>query len=384
MQPALWIRRFPWSILVAAALLLALGCLGIARYAELTEGTSRFFRQQVAWSVLALAASLGVSLFNYRILHRWSYAFYVVAIVLLVAVYLFPPVNGAQRWIRLGPLGLQPSEFAKVAFVLALACYLTYRQDHRTLFGLAIPLGLALVPALLVLKEPDLGTAVLFLPVLLVMLCVAGARRGDLARLLLAGLVLLPLIWTQMSREQRSRVTALFEQPPADQRPSDDAYHLHQAKRMFASGSAWGSLLMGQLTDDTAAYQLPEAHSDFILCVLGERLGLEGLALVLGLYAWLVWQGVAIAARTREPFGRLLATGLTGLVGVEVLVNTMMTVGLAPVTGMSLPLVSYGGSGLLAHGLALGLIASVGLRPGYEVTAEPFRWRPSGDRFSGS
>jgi cell division protein FtsW (lipid II flippase) len=127
------------------------------------------------------------------------------------------------------------------------------------------------------------------------------------------------------------------------------------------------------VTDDSAVYRLPEARTDFIFCVLGERLGLVGLGLVLGLYGLLVWRAAAVAAATREPFGRLLAAGVAALLAVEVLINTGMTVGLLPVTGLPLPLVSYGGSGLVAHALALGLVMNVSLRPGYEVTAEPFR-----------
>ena len=139
-------------------------------------------------------------------------------------------------------------------------------------------------------------------------------------------------------------------------------------------GGVWGSFFTGQPTDDPAAYRLPEAQSDFIFCVLGERFGLPGMALVLGLFALLVWRALAIAAETREPFGRLLATGIATLFAIQVLINTGMSVGLLPITGLSLPLVSHGGSGLLAHAVALGLLLNVGLRPGYEVTNEPFRY----------
>ncbi len=374
MNVAVWVRRLPWSIVAVAVLLICFGWVGIARCEQLADGSGRFVRQQMLFSALAVTAMLAVSAPTYRILCRVSYLVFLLSLVLLAAVYCFPAVNQAHRWIRIGPVGLQPSEFAKVAFVLALARYLMYRENYRRFWGLMIPLAITMVPVLLVLKEPDLGTAAVFLPVLLVMLFAAGARRVDLARIALVGLLVLPLLWTQMSREQKSRVTALCQQPAPGQRPSDDAYHLHQAKRMLAMGGLWGGLLAGETTDDAAAYRLPEARSDFIFCVLGERFGLLGLAMVLGLFGLLIWRGLAIAAATREPFGRLVATGVVTLVAVQVLINTGMTVGLWPITGLSLPLISYGGSGLLANSIALGLLLNVGLRPGYEVTNEPFRY----------
>jgi rod shape determining protein RodA len=374
MRLSAWTRRMPWSIVVAAMLLVGFGWLAIARVEGLTEGSGRLLHQQMAFAAIALGVMLLVTIPNYQMLGRFSYALFLVSLVLLVAVYFFPPVNRAHRWIRLGPIGLQPSELAKVAFVLALARYLMYRDNYRRWRGLLVPLAITLVPVLLILKEPDLGTSLVFLPVFFVMLFVAGAKRSDLAWIVVAGLLVLPLLWTQMSLDQRSRITALFDQPPPGQRPSDQAYHLYQAKQFRAMGGFWGSLVTGSPTDDPVAYRLPEAQSDFIFCVVGERFGLPGMFLVLALYAWLVGRAAVIAADTREPFGRLLAAGVAALLAVAVVIHTGMAAGLLPITGLSLPLVSHGGSGLLIHALALGLLLNVGLRPGYEVTNEPFRY----------
>lgn len=374
MSVTAWRHRLPWSIPLLALLLMAAGWLGIARSEELAEGSGRFLRQQLVWSLMAMSVMVLTALPSYRVLCRWSYAIFGLALVLLALVYLFAPINGARRWIRLGPIGLQPSEFAKVALVLALAHYLMYRENYRRFAGLLVPLGLALVPVVLVLREPDLGTALVFIPVFFVMLFAAGARRSDLAKLILIGLAVLPLLWMQMSLEQQSRVTALFESSGPGEPCGPEAYHLRQAKQMLALGNVWGSLAAGQTIDDPAAYHLPEAHCDFIFCVLGERLGLPGLIGLLVLYALLAWRGLAIAVATREPFGRLVAVGLVALLAVQVLINTGMTVGLLPITGLPLPLVSYGGSGMLAQGFSLGLLLNVGLRPGYELAGEPFRW----------
>lgn len=373
-KPAVWIQRLPWSIPVIAAMLLGVGLLGLVRCEELAEGSQRFFRSQMLWAAFGLVAMVAAALPNYRLLCRWSYAVFGASVILLAAVYFFPAINGAHRWIRVGRIGVQPSELAKVAFVLGLARYLMYRENYRRFRGLFVPLALTTLPVVLILKEPDLGTASVFLPVLFLMLFVAGARRSDLLWLILAGILMLPLLWTQMSPYQRSRITVLLNQPRAEERPSNDAYQLYQAKRMLSLGGAWGSLLAGQPTDDLAAYRLPEDHTDFIFCVLGERFGLLGLAVILLLYGVLVWRCAAVALATREPFGRLVAAGVAALIAVQVLINTGVTVGLLPVTGLPLPMISYGGSGLLAHAIALGLVLNVALRPGYEVTNEPFRY----------
>ena len=370
-----WYSRVPWLLIAVAAALVLLGQLGISRAEMLDGGDGRFAARQRLWAAVAVGALALAAWPSYRVLCRFSFAVYAASLVLLVLVFLWPPINGAQRWMRLGPLSLQPSEFAKIACVLALARYLMYRESQRRLSGFLVPLVLAVVPTVLILREPDLGTAMVFAPLAAAMLFAAGARFADLAKLALAGLVLAPLLWTQMSREQRSRITALFEQPPPGVRPSDDAYHLHQSKQVLALGGIWGSWLTGDATDDQAAYRLPESHSDFVFSVLGERLGLPGTGGVLLLYMLLLWQILSIAARTREPFGRLVAAGIAILFGVQAFINTGMTVGLLPITGMSLPLVSYGGSGLVAHAIALGLVVNIAMRPGYELSKEPFRFR---------
>jgi rod shape determining protein RodA len=372
--PHLWSKRVPWSICTIAGVLVLLGWAGLGRYADLTGGGDHFLRQQMVWSLVAVGAMLAAILPNYRVLSRWSYGLLVLALLLLALAYLFPPINGARRWVRLGPVGFQPSEFVKIAFVLALARYLSDREPHRRPVGVLLPLVMALVPVLLILRQPNLGTAVLFVPVLFGTLFAAGVRRGDLAWLALLGLSSLPLLWTQMSGEQKSRVTAMFSQPGPGEAAHAETYQLRQAKQMMALGGAWGSLWTGQIVENPTAYHLPEAQSDFIFCVLVERLGLVGGGVVLGLYGVLVWRGLAIAAATREPFGRLVAAGLTAMLAVQVLASAGMTVGLLPVVGLSLPLVSYGGSGLVTQGLLIGLLVNVAVRPGYEVAGEPFRY----------
>ncbi|HIQ21434.1 MAG TPA: rod shape-determining protein RodA [Planctomycetes bacterium] len=366
-----WMRRFPWLLVAAVLFLVAAGWAGMARCEALGAG-QRLMARQAVWTFMAAAAACAAALIPYRVLGRWSYGLLTAAICLLLLVYLFPPINGARRWIRVGSVGFQPSELTKLAYVLGLAWYLRYRETHRRLIGLLGPLVLTLVPVVLILREPDLGTAAVFLPVLFVMLFAAGARRRDLAKLVAAGLVSLPLLWTQMTAEQRSRVTALWDQAGPGEVATDAAYHLRQAKQVLALGGLWGSAVTGAVVQDPAAYHLPAAHSDFVLCVLGERFGLIGVGVLLALYGVVSWQGLAVAQAAREPFGRLLATGLIAVIAVQVLINAAMTVGLMPITGLSLPLVSYGGSGLVVQGIGVGLLVNIALRPGYELGRDPF------------
>lgn len=351
-----------------------MGVFAILRTEELVTGGGGLATRQLIWGGLAVSVMLLGTLSSYRKLWRWSYLALLAAIVLLAIVYFLPPINGVRRWVRVGPIGFQPSELAKLAFVAALARYLACAENYRHLRGLFVPLGIAVIPVLMILKEPDLGTALVFLPVLFVMLLAAGARLFDLSIVAVVGLMLVPVLWSQMSREQRSRVTALFEQTVPGEKPTDDGYQVHQSKQMLALGGVWGSWLQGQAIEDPAAYHLPAAATDFVFSMIGERFGKVGAALTLLAFALLVYRALVVGAGTQEPFGRLLVVGLTSLIAVQVLINVAMTVGLTPVTGLSLPLVSYGGSGMLAQGLALGLILNVGIRPGYELTGEPFRF----------
>lgn len=375
MQAARWARRMPWSLVLLTLALLALGLTGIERAEEVASGDGRTVRRQVVWAVLSLGTMLAVTIPNYRQLHRWAYGLFIVSVPLLFLVFFSPAVNGAHRWIRLNSVSIQPSEFAKIAFVLGVARYLMYRRNYRQFTGLVIPFTLALVPMALILKEPDLGTSLVFLPVLFVMLFAAGARLRHLALIGLLGVAVLPVLWTQMSREQQSRVTALFDQKSPGKRPSDAGYQLHQSKQVLALGRLRGSAFQGPAAMNAAAYHLPESRTDFVFSRIGERWGFVGVVTTLVLFLALFARGLKIAADTREPFGRLVAVGIVAIFGVQAVVNTGMTVGLLPITGMTLPLLSYGGSSLLASFAGIGLLLNIGIRPGYEITGEPFRFR---------
>jgi cell division protein FtsW (lipid II flippase) len=370
-----WLRRIPWSLVACTLGLMALGLTGIARGDELAHA-GEFFEKQVVWIVMAVPAMLLTTLVPYRIFRHQSYLWLGLGVALLAIVYLFPAKWGSRRWIPLGFMNFQPSELAKLAWILAVSRYLMYRENFRRLAGLAIPFALTLVPMGLILKEPDLGTSLLFLPVLLAMLFTAGAKLRHLALVCFLGAAVAPVFWLAISTEQKSRITALFLQHDGGPTPTGDGYHLHQSKQVLALGGLVGSQFSGTAVDDPLAYHLPACRTDFVICMIGERWGLAGTLIVLGLYLVLIGRGLLIAAATREPFGRLLAVGIVTLLAAQTIINVGMTVGLVPVTGITLPLLSYGGSSLLFTCLALGLLMNVAMRPGYEIGNEPFRFSP--------
>lgn len=360
-------------ILVTSLLIVALGLSGIARGDELEYG-GEFARRQVMWLALSSIAATLAWMVPYQRLKGLTYPLYALALVLLVAVYFFPARFGARRWIFIGPVSIQSSEVAKLAFIFALGEYLMFRRNHRTLVGMIPPLVMTLVPVLLILKEPDLGTSLLFFPVMLGMLYIAGARRSHLAAVVLAGIALTPVVWVNMSAEQKSRVTAVFLQQDGTAADMGDGYHLHQSKQVLALGGIWGSELSGEAVADPQAYRLPAGRTDFVFCLVGERWGLAGTLGTLFLFALFIFSGLQMAAKTRDPFGRLIGSGIVLMFAAQVMINTAMTVGLAPVTGLTLPLMSYGGSSLLTMGMCIGLLLNIAQSPGFDVAGQPFQF----------
>jgi rod shape determining protein RodA len=366
------LQRIPWSVVALSTAITAIGLSALLRADEL-YGDSKLFERQVIWLMMSWPAMFAVTRIPYRSIRPLSFWFYGICVVLLVVTLFMPASNGARRWIPLGLLDFQPSEPSRLAVILALAFYLMHRENHRTVPGLIPPLIMTLVPLLLVLKEPDLGTAMLFLPVLYAMLFAAGSRTQHLLIAAAAGIALIPVLWWQMSAEQKSRVVTVFTQRDGGTAPAGDGFHLHQSKQVMALGGGLGSIARDEpLIDDPNAWQLPAARTDFIFSIIGERYGIPGCAILLTLYMALLVRGLQIARATREPFGRLVAVGIVTMIATQVVINTGMTVGLMPITGITLPLCSYGGSSLLSTSIALGLLMNIAMRPGYEVTGEPF------------
>jgi rod shape determining protein RodA len=398
------LRDFDVPLFLTVLALVAIGLLMVhsATHGGAGSGPSALLTRQLAVALLGFAVLGAVLFVTQDTLEALSPVFYGLLMLLLVAVLVVGVGKGGERrWFELGPLRFQPSELAKYAVILILARYLARRKTKldRPL-DLAAPVVLVLLPAGLVLLEPDLGTSVIFLLILPPMLYWAGLRPVYLLLLLtpvasmvlafnwiawtvlLVGLAwalylsrmfvvdkltvlgvnvimgrLSPLLWSRLEEYQRHRILAFLN--PEKYRFST-GYQLIQSKIAVGSGSAVGKGFL-QGTQKNYAF-LPEQHTDFIFSVLAEEFGFLGCAVVLGLYLFLVVRMFQLAGQMRNRFASLAIVGIASTLFVQSVVNIGVTLGLSPVTGMPLPLVSYGGSSLLVTLLSIGIVLGMGMR----------------------
>jgi len=349
---------------------------------------ANMWKKQAVFACIGLAALVLVNFVNYRRLGEISHWLYAGVLALLVVLLVdklvdlpfVPVINGARCWIRFGSLSFQPSEFCKPAFVLALAWYLRYRSNYRSIKALIGPFILTLFPTALILLEPDLGTVIIMLPILFAMLYVAGAKGKHLLLIIAAALLISPFFWSRMQPYQRLRISSALLQSEwlrdkAEKHPTlgrilvgadfstrkwkdDWGFHLIRSKYAVASGGLTG---YGFGKGPFLKYNfLPERHNDFIFAVIAQQWGFLGCMGVLTLYVIMLLCGLAIAASNTDPFARLAAIGIVAVFAIQIIVNITMTVGLMPITGLTLPLVSYGGSSLLVSMICVGLLNNLG------------------------
>ncbi len=352
------LQNVDWSLLAAAFVLFGMSIVTLSNLNVGRAGGSVAWRQ-AAWFGVGMLALVALASFDYRKLVRAAPALYLLGLVGLGLVFVLGrSVSGARRWIALGPMSVQPSEIFKICFILMAAWVITSRWAQpvgKTTLALALPI--VAVPFVLIIKQPDLGTAILLVPVLVVLLVGAGLRLRLLGGLCAAGLTALPLAWLVLKDYQRERIL-VFLDPFRD--PLGSAYNVIQAKIAIGSGQLLGKGVAGA-TQSRLAF-LPERHTDFIFAVFAETWGFVGCLLLLMCYILLLLRGFDIAASSREPVGRLVALGATALLAGQVLINVSMVTGLLPVVGIPLPLMSYGGSSMLASLMGLGLLLSVRMR----------------------
>jgi len=352
------LQNVDWLLLVTAFGLVTISTVTLASLHVDRAGGSVVVRQLV-WFAIGLVVMVFLASLDSRRLVRAAPVIYLLGLAGLASVFaLGRTVSGARRWVVWGPLSVQPSELFKVCFVLMMVWALTSRWAQPVgKLTLTMMLPLVAVPIVLIIKQPDLGTALLLVPVLVILLIGAGVRLKLLGGMALGAVLSMPLAWFALKEYQRERIL-VFLDPFRD--PLGSAYNVIQAKIAIGSGQLLGKGVAGA-TQSRLSF-LPERHTDFIFAVFAEMWGFVGCLVLLLCYVLLLLRGFDIAATAREPVGRLVALGATSLFAAQVLINVGMVTGLLPVVGIPLPLMSYGGSSMVASFMTIGLLLSVRMR----------------------
>jgi rod shape determining protein RodA len=351
------IRAIQWGLVLLIA---ALSGIGFAMLYSAANGNLQpWASRQMTRFAIALVPMIAVGLIDVRYWFRSAYWIYGGSLLLIIAVDLLGTAGlGAQRWIDLGFIQLQPSEIMKIALVLALARYFhsLSAEDAGRLGRLVVPALMVVVPAALVLKQPDLGTAMMLLASGAVLFYLGGVRLWVFAAGTLATAAAAPLAWFMLRDYQRTRLSTFLD---PDRDPLGAGYHILQSKIALGSGGVFGKgFLLG--TQSHLSF-LPEKQTDFIFTMLAEEFGLVGGLTLLTLYVLVISYAFAIALRSRSQFGRLLGLGIAVTFFLYAFINTAMVMGVIPVVGVPLPLISYGGSAMLTVMFGFGLVMNIGI-----------------------
>ena len=359
-------RNFDLQLMVYAALLLAFG-LAMAYSNTATtdlgvfDGGSVFLRA-LMWTAIAIAVALLATVFDYHWLKTFAWPLYLIQLgLLVVTLAIGGGVGGTSRWVSIFGLQFQFSELAKVLMIVVLANYLGSRIGRLgSIWSIAGAGVLAGPPFLLVLLQPDLGTALVFGAILVTTLFMSGASLRWLGVFAAAAIAALPFVWTYVLADyQKARLTSFLD-PLADIQGS--GYQLYQAQIAVGSGGWFGKGLTNGAQN--AASLLPVQDSDFVFAVLAEEVGYIGALVVLLLFVALLWRVIAAGWRSKDPFGTIFATGVAAMLLFQLFVNVGMVIGIMPITGIPLPFISHGGASLISIALALGILQSINIRQG--------------------
>ncbi len=355
------LKNFDWGLAGLVTVILILGLINL--YSATTgkeAGTHAYFLHQLVWVGIGfLGMIIGVCITD-EFYRENAIIFYVISLVLLILVDVYGMItSGAQRWIRLGPLSLQPSELAKLSLILVLGYYYEAKRTLEILpfRHIILPFILTLLPAVLVVKQPDLGTGLLMLLIFISILLYEGIPFKTFLMLFFVGLGGLPVMWRFLKPYQKARLLT-FINPDRD--PLGAGYHIIQSKIAVGSGGLWGK---GFLHGTQCKLEfLPEHHTDFVFSVLAEEWGFVGSVVVILLLFILVIWGLEVARNTRNRFGEVVAVGITAMFFWQIVINIGMVIGVMPVVGIPLPFFSYGGSGTLINLFSIGILMSIRMR----------------------
>jgi len=357
-----YFQNFDWGLLGVVLLLCFFGLITIystVTASALSPSKELYFRQ-LTWIGCGFLFMMAILFVNYRSLDQWAYAIYLFCVILLILVFLYGKYGGgSRRWIQLGPITFQPSELVKIALIINLARYYSKLGSTRgvTLKELITPLILTTIPFLLIVKQPDLGTAMILVLIAGSMTIFVKVERKTLIYTIASFVVTVPLVWFFMKDYQKQRILT-FINPDLD--PLGAGYHIIQSKIAIGSGMIVGKgFLKG--TQNALSF-LPEQHTDFIFSVLAEEWGFLGsIVLVICFFVLIAW-GLNIAYGCRETFGTILAVGITSMIFWQTFINIGMVMGLMPVVGVPLPFISYGGSSIITMMIGVGVLLNISMR----------------------
>ena len=352
-------KKFDFTLLFTTLILCAYGLI-VINSATLSLGPQHYLKSQIASIIIGLIAILILSMMDYKFLGKLYIPIYIACNLILVAVLLFgfgEDQWGARSWMRIGPVTFQPAEFVKIGMIICLAKFIDNNKDdiNQPLVIIKI-LAFAFLPILLILRQPDAGTAMVFIFFTAIMLFIAGLDWKYIGYAFGAFLVSLPIIWFNLAEFQKNRVFD-FLHPERD--PMGSGYQAMQGKIAIGSGKFWGRGLYEGV--QTQYNYIPEKQNDFIFSVLAEELGFVGGFILILLYIIFMHRFIKIARESRDLFGSLLAIGLVSMSIFHIWENIGMNIGIMPITGIPLPFISHGGTFLLINLIGVGIALSIGM-----------------------
>lgn len=356
------VENLDYTLLSAVVILCFYGLLVLysstrSGLGSIPEDPFFYVKRQFLWMVVGFIGLAILVFIDYHHFVKYSSLLYFLTVFLLIIVMFFGRTTyGARRWLSLGPFDFQPSEFAKVALIIFLADFLAKNKLKLDNFLYFLwPFAYTGVLMFLVFIQPDLGTSLVYLAILIILLFVVGVKLKYLATVFLIALSSFPILWFFLLKEYQKRRIILFLNPQLD--PLGGGYNIIQSKIAIGSGGFLGKGLLGGLQSQLKF--LPAQHTDFIFSVVGEELGFVGAILLLGLYTVVLWRGIKIASEARDLLGALLATGAVSFLFFHMMVNMGMAMGVLPATGLPLPFLSYGGSFMVSNLLVIGILLNV-------------------------
>jgi rod shape determining protein RodA len=358
-------ERFDWPLFISAALIAVIGIVNLYSATSVYSGArAEQYVNQVYWLVAGGILAVFAASVDYRHFERLGYVVYIAGVLCLVLVFILGrDIRGSARWIVLGSFQFQPSEFMKLALAIALAKFLhdDPRGEGRTLKDLVIPVLLTVIPVVLILRQPDLGTAIVLMLIFFSIALLIRLRWASVASLAGIAAIIVPLAWNYGLKDyQRQRVTS-FLNPEADLRGA--GWQAHHARVAIGNGGLFGQGYM-RGTQNQFKF-LPDQYSDFPFPVFAEDWGFVGGVLLLGLYGFLSIWAIRVASQSKDRFGAALAVGIGAMIFWQAFINLGMVLGLLPVVGVTLPLFSSGGSSVLTVLIGVGLLMNVSMRRNY-------------------